>query len=92
MRFALYYMSEYMGMLVMSSMADDLFHGRLDIAAVYYRRSPHSIGSAGDSKLLVKIYLHIFLFYWIRATVPRSGTISLWHWDGRCCCHWHCSI
>ncbi len=71
MRFALYYMSEYIGMLVMSSMAAICFMGGWTLPPFITGAVPILLAVPGIVWLLAKVYFHIFLFYWIRATVPR---------------------
>ena len=71
MRFALYYMSEYIGMLVMSSMAVICFMGGWTLPPFITGALPILLAVPGIIWFLLKMYFHIFLFYWIRATVPR---------------------
>lgn len=60
MKFALYFMAEYANMITVSAMATTLFlggwRGPLLPPVVWF---------------LVKLYLVIFLFIWLRATLPR---------------------
>ena len=71
MRFALYYMAEYIGMLVMSSVAVACFLGGWTLPPVIINAIPALAIVPGIVWFLMKVYFHIFLFYWIRATVPR---------------------
>lgn len=71
MRFALYYMAEYIGMLVMSSVAVVCFWGGWTLPPVIINTVPALAIVPGIVWFLMKVYFHIFLFYWIRATVPR---------------------
>lgn len=71
MRFALYYASEYIGMLVMSSIAVLCFWGGWTLPPVITNAVPALLAVPGIIWFLIKVYFHIFLFYWIRATVPR---------------------
>jgi NADH-quinone oxidoreductase subunit H len=59
-RFSLFFMAEYMAMFVMCTIGAICFLGGWN-------------GPFGESIiwLLLKIYLAMFLFYWVRATVPR---------------------
>jgi len=63
MRFALFYAAEYIGMIVMSSIAAICFLGGWN--------GPFKIPYVPFFWLLIKVYFLIFLYYWIRATLPR---------------------
>ncbi|MDA8171718.1 MAG: NADH-quinone oxidoreductase subunit NuoH [Nitrospiraceae bacterium] len=63
MRFALFYVAEYVGMILMSLVAITCFLGGWD--------GPFAIPYVPFAWLLIKLYLFMFFFYWIRATVPR---------------------
>ncbi|MDA8087092.1 MAG: NADH-quinone oxidoreductase subunit NuoH [Nitrospiraceae bacterium] len=63
MRFALFYVAEYVGMILMSLVAITCFLGGWD--------GPFAIPYVPFAWLFLKLYFFIFLFYWIRATVPR---------------------
>ncbi len=63
MRFALFYVAEYIGMIVMSLIAITCFLGGWD--------GPFQIPYVPFAWVFIKLYILIFLFYWIRATVPR---------------------
>jgi NADH-quinone oxidoreductase subunit H len=60
MKFALYYLAEYAHILVVSSLAVTLFfggwHGPILPPVIWF---------------LIKIFVFIFFFIWVRATVPR---------------------
>src|SRR5208283_243812 len=71
MRFGLYYASEYIGMLVMSSMAVLCFWGGWTLPPFITNAVPALLAVPGIIWFLIKVYFHIFLFYWIRATIPR---------------------
>jgi NADH-quinone oxidoreductase subunit H len=71
MRFALYYAAEYIGMIVMSSVAVICFWGGHTIPPFVADALPFLKAVPGVVWFLGKVYMHIFLFYWIRATVPR---------------------
>ncbi|MEW5745009.1 MAG: NADH-quinone oxidoreductase subunit NuoH [Nitrospirota bacterium] len=71
MRFALYYAAEYIGMIVMSSIAVVCFWGGWTLPPVLTNAVPALAAVPGIVWFLGKVYLHIFLFYWVRATVPR---------------------
>jgi len=63
MRFALFYAAEYIGMIVMSSIATVCFLGGWN--------GPFRIPYVPFAWFLVKVYLLVFLYYWVRATLPR---------------------
>ncbi len=71
LRFSLYYASEYIGMLVMSSIAVLCFLGGWTLPPFITNVVPALLVVPGIVWFLMKVYLHMFLFYWIRATVPR---------------------
>jgi NADH-quinone oxidoreductase subunit H len=65
-RFALYYFAEYMNMIVISAIATTLFLGGWLL--------PFGIDPPGwvdPIVVLVKVFFFLFLFIWIRATLPR---------------------
>jgi NADH-quinone oxidoreductase subunit H len=65
-RFALYYFAEYMNMIVISAIATTLFLGGWLL--------PFGIDAPGwvdPIVVLVKVFFFLFLFIWIRATLPR---------------------
>ncbi len=63
MRFALFFMAEYIGMIVMSCIAVLCFLGGWN--------GPFDVPGIPFFWFLIKVYLFIFLYYWIRATLPR---------------------
>ena len=63
MRFALFYLAEYFGMLVMSALAVTCFLGGWI--------GPFSIPGFPFFWFLLKLYALLFLYIWIRATLPR---------------------
>lgn len=71
MRFALYYAAEYIGMIVMSSIAVICFWGGWMLPPALTTAVPALAAVPGIVWFLGKVYVHIFLFYWVRATVPR---------------------
>lgn len=71
MRFALYYAAEYIGMIIMSSIAVICFWGGWTIPPVLTEAVPALKAVPGIVWFLGKVYFHIFLYYWVRATVPR---------------------
>lgn len=71
MRFALFYAAEYIGMIIMASIAVICFWGGWTIPPVMVNAIPALGMVPGIVWFLGKVYFHVFLYYWIRATVPR---------------------
>lgn len=63
MRFGLFFVAEYIGMFMMSFIGSICFLGGWN--------GPFAIPYVPFFWLVVKVYFFIFLYYWIRATVPR---------------------
>lgn len=63
MRFALFYAAEYIGMIVMSSIATVCFLGGWN--------GPFTIPFIPFGWFVIKVYFLIFFYFWIRATLPR---------------------
>jgi NADH-quinone oxidoreductase subunit H len=71
-RFALFFLGEYTGMLVMSSIASVCFLGGWGLPEFITANLPVFLWKAlGLGMFLVKVYAFMFLFYWVRATLPR---------------------
>jgi NADH-quinone oxidoreductase subunit H len=71
-RFALFFLGEYTGMLVMSSIASVCFLGGWGLPAFITSNLPVFLWKAlGLGMFLVKVYAFMFLYYWVRATLPR---------------------
>jgi NADH-quinone oxidoreductase subunit H len=73
-RFAMFFLGEYTGMLIMSSIGTLCFLGGwtlpkfvMDALPFLYQLPPF----AWLVVFLGKVYLFMFLFYWVRATLPR---------------------
>jgi NADH-quinone oxidoreductase subunit H len=60
MRFAMFYIAEYVNMIVVSALAATLFFGGWAFPVL-----------PGPWWLFVKILVFLFLFVWLRATLPR---------------------
>jgi len=63
MRFGLFFVGEYVGMFMMSFVASICFLGGWN--------GPFDIPYVPFFWLVLKVYFFIFLYYWVRATVPR---------------------
>jgi len=71
-RFALFFLGEYTGMLVMSSIASVCFLGGWGLPGFITSNLPVFAWKAlGLGMFLVKVYAFMFLYYWVRATLPR---------------------
>jgi NADH-quinone oxidoreductase subunit H len=71
-RFALFFLGEYTGMLVMSSIASVCFLGGWGLPTFITANLPVFLWKAlGLGVFLVKVYAFMFLYYWVRATLPR---------------------
>ncbi len=70
-RFALFFMAEYIGMIIMSSIAVLCFLGGWTLPQFVYRIFPFLAHVPGLVWFLLKLYMCIFFYYWIRATLPR---------------------
>ena len=63
MKFALFFAAEYIGMMVMASIATICFLGGWN--------GPFAVPFFPPLWFVLKVYLFMFLFIWIRATLPR---------------------
>lgn len=63
MRFALFFVAEYLGMLIMSLIGALCFLGGWN--------GPFEIPYVPFFWLFIKVYFFMFFYYWVRATVPR---------------------
>jgi NADH-quinone oxidoreductase subunit H len=71
MRFALFYAAEYIGMIVMSCIAVLCFWGGWTLPPMIVEALPALAKVPGIVWFLLKVYGHLFLFYWVRASLPR---------------------
>jgi NADH-quinone oxidoreductase subunit H len=70
-RFALFFLGEYIAMIIMSSISAACFLGGWTIPWYILKILPFLKFVPGVVWFLIKIYAFIFFYYWIRATVPR---------------------
>jgi NADH-quinone oxidoreductase subunit H len=70
-RFALFFLGEYTGMIIMSSIAAICFLGGWTIPRFITNLLPFLAAVPGIVWFLIKVYFIMFLYYWIRATLPR---------------------
>jgi NADH-quinone oxidoreductase subunit H len=71
MKFAFFFAAEYIGMIIMSAIAVICFWGGWTVPPIILRALPFLSVVPGIVWFMGKIYFHIFLYYWIRATLPR---------------------
>lgn len=70
MKFALFFMAEYMSMATMSALITTLFLGGWDIP--WYNEPPTPLGFAlSVLAFLAKVTFLLFVFVWVRWTIPR---------------------
>lgn len=70
-RFALFFLGEYIAMLIMSSISAVCFLGGWTIPWYITKVLPFLSYVPGIVWFLLKVYAFIFFYYWIRATLPR---------------------
>ena len=70
-RFALFFLGEYMGMLIMSSIGAICFLGGWTLPRFITDILPFLSYVPGIIWFLVKVYAFMFFYYWVRATLPR---------------------
>ncbi len=75
MRFAFFFLAEYANMILVSCIAAVLFlggwHAPTPQPLVEYLGLPHLAWIEGVLWFMVKVYFFIFMFFWLRATLPR---------------------
>jgi NADH-quinone oxidoreductase subunit H len=70
MKFALFFMSEYMAMATMSALVTTLFFGGWDIP--WYNEPATWVGFAlSVLSFVTKVSIILFIFVWVRWTIPR---------------------
>ncbi|WP_460178121.1 NADH-quinone oxidoreductase subunit NuoH [Thermodesulfovibrio hydrogeniphilus] len=70
-RFALFYLAEYLAMFCMSALATICFWGGWTVPAFLLKFFPFLEIVPGIIWFILKVYFHIFLFLWLRGTLPR---------------------
>ncbi len=70
-RFALFFLGEYTGMLIMSSLLALCFLGGWTIPRFITDFIPLLSAVPGIVWFLMKVYAFMFFYYWVRATLPR---------------------
>ena len=74
MRFAFFFLAEYANMILVSCIAAALFLGGWNAPAPFLQfhgSLEHLAWLSGIMWFAVKVYFFLFLFFWIRATLPR---------------------
>ena len=73
MKFALFFLAEYINMFTVSMLATTLFLGGWNVpfADVIFGRGTFLFGLVGVIGFLVKIIFFLFLYIWLRGTLPR---------------------
>lgn len=70
-RFALFYAGEYIAMIVMASLLTACYFGGWTLPPFILEVIPFLGLVPGIVWFVLKVYFFIFLYYWIRATLPR---------------------
>jgi NADH-quinone oxidoreductase subunit H len=70
-RFALFFLGEYIAMLIVASLATICFLGGWTLPWYVLSVLPFLEYVPGIVWFLMKVYLFMFFYYWLRATVPR---------------------
>jgi NADH-quinone oxidoreductase subunit H len=73
-RFALFFLGEYIGMIIMASLVTICYWGGWTLPWYVYKLpivGPLLQLVPGVFWFIAKVYVFIFFYYWIRATVPR---------------------
>ena len=71
MRFAFFFLAEYANMILVSCLAAILFLGGWNAPAPFLQLSGNLAWLSGIFWFTVKVYFFLFLFFWLRATLPR---------------------
>jgi NADH-quinone oxidoreductase subunit H len=71
MKFALFFMGEYMAMATLSALAATLFFGGWHLPGLSYDWHWAVVALVGFSVLMAKVAAFMFLFVWVRWTFPR---------------------
>lgn len=73
MKFALFFMAEYINMFTVSMLATTLFLGGWNVpfAEAIFGRGTFLFGVVSAAGFLVKVILFLFFYIWLRGTLPR---------------------
>ncbi len=70
-RFALFYAAEYVAMIVMASLGTICYLGGWTLPPMITDFFPFLLKVPGIVWFIAKVYICIFIYYWVRATIPR---------------------
>ncbi len=70
-RFSLFYLAEYLAMFCMSALATICFWGGWTVPPFLLKIFPFLSIVPGVVWFILKVYFHIFIFFWLRGTLPR---------------------
>ncbi|MCE5193963.1 MAG: NADH-quinone oxidoreductase subunit NuoH [Nitrospiraceae bacterium] len=70
-RFSLFFLGEYTAMIIMASISAICFLGGWTIPRFITDMFPFLLSIPGIVWFLLKVYAFMFLYYWVRATLPR---------------------
>ncbi len=70
-RFALFFLGEYIAMILMASLCTICFLGGWSLPWYVLKVLPFLAYVPGVFWFIIKVYAFFFFYYWIRATVPR---------------------
>jgi NADH-quinone oxidoreductase subunit H len=84
MKLGFYLFAEYINMFVSGVVMSTLFFGGYDIPFVNEANWGHAwwVGLVGFGVLMTKALFFVFVFMWIRWTIPRFRYDQLMNWDG----------
>jgi NADH-quinone oxidoreductase subunit H len=71
MRFAMFVLAEYIGMLLLSAIGVICFLGGWTLPPVLVDAVPFLANVPGGLVLGIKIFFFMFMYFWVRATLPR---------------------
>ncbi len=72
MKFAMFFMGEYMGMITMSALMVTFFFGGWHVPWIEMANLPHNgVALLGVAAFCLKTAFFLFLFIWVRWTLPR---------------------
>jgi formate hydrogenlyase subunit 4 len=87
MKFAMFFMAEYTNMVTVACVATTVFLGGWHGPAIPW--APAMVqGVLPLFWFLIKVFFFLFLYIWVRGTLPRFRYDQLMALAGRCCCRW----